>query len=149
MRDLPLRQESCPAVVVMDAFGFFESEDENDRVLGEAVRILVPDGGLAMKVVNGEPILAEFRPTERQGRDGVVVAISRTLTVEPARMVERVSISGSRGDGHYERRLGWSSRRAACAHAAGYRSRRISTPVARVDAATSRSMGDSRRAPAV
>jgi hypothetical protein len=57
-----------------------------------------------VKVVNGELILASFRGTDREERDGVVVTISRTLTVEPTRMIERVSISGSRGNGQYERR---------------------------------------------
>lgn len=104
MRDVPLRPESCDAVVVMDAFGFFEGEDENERVLAEAARVLVPGGCLALKVVNGEPILASFRHADREERDGVVVGISRTLTLEPARMIERVSISGSRGNGQYERR---------------------------------------------
>jgi hypothetical protein len=30
--------------------------------------------------------------------------ISRTLLLEPARMIERVSVSGSRANGQYERR---------------------------------------------
>ena len=104
MRSVPLRPESCDAVVVMDAFGFFEAEDENERVLAEAARVLVPGGRLALKVVNGEPILASFRYTDREERDGVVVRISRTLTLEPARMIERVLVSGARGNGQYERR---------------------------------------------
>jgi SAM-dependent methyltransferase len=104
IRALPLRPESCDVVVSMDAFGFFEAENENERVLSEAARVLAPGGGLALKVVNGEPILANFRRADREERDDVVVAISRTLTLEPARMIERVSISDSRGNGRYERR---------------------------------------------
>jgi ubiquinone/menaquinone biosynthesis C-methylase UbiE len=88
----------------MDAFGFFEAESENEQVLAEAARVLVPGGRLALKVVNGEPILASFRPADREERDGVVVTLSRSLTLEPPRMVERVSVSGSRGSGQYERR---------------------------------------------
>ena len=38
IRRVALRQGSCDAVVVMDAFGFFEGEDENERVLAEAAR---------------------------------------------------------------------------------------------------------------
>ena len=104
MRRVPLLTESCDAVVVMDAFGFFDAEDENEQVLAEAARVLVPGGCVALKVVNGEPILASFRHTDREERDGVVVTMSRTLSLEPARMIERVSVSGSRGNGQYERR---------------------------------------------
>jgi hypothetical protein len=88
----------------MDAFGFFEAEDDNEYVFAEAARVLVPGGFVALKIVNGEPILASFRHTERVERDGVVVTMSRTLSLEPARMIERVSVSGSRGNGRYERR---------------------------------------------
>jgi ubiquinone/menaquinone biosynthesis C-methylase UbiE len=104
MRRVPLLAESCDAVVVVDAFGFFEAENENELVLAEAARVLVPGGCVALKVANGEPILASFRHTDREERDGVVVTISRTLSLEPARMIERVSVSGSRGNGQYERR---------------------------------------------
>lgn len=104
LRDVALRSGSCDAVVVMDAFGFFEAEDENERVLAEGARILVPGGGLVLKVVNGAPILASFRHEDHEERDGVVVTLSRSLTGGPPRMIERVSISGSRGDGQYERR---------------------------------------------
>jgi D-alanine-D-alanine ligase len=104
IRSVALRQRACDAVVVMDAFGFFESEEDNERVLAEAARVLVPGGRLALKVVNGEPILASFRPADHEQRDGVLVALSRSLTLEPPRMIERVSVSGARGTGQYERR---------------------------------------------
>ena len=104
IRRLPVRPQSCDGVILMDAFGFFDADDENERVLVEAARVLAPGGCLAVKVVNGEPILASFRDADREDRDGVIVTISRTLTQEPARMIERMSINGSRGNGQYERR---------------------------------------------
>jgi hypothetical protein len=88
----------------MDAFGFFDAEHENERALAEAARVLVPGGRVALKVVNGERILADFRHADREERDGVIVTISRTLLPEPARMIEQVSVSGVRGSGQYERR---------------------------------------------
>jgi ubiquinone/menaquinone biosynthesis C-methylase UbiE len=75
-----------------------------DLFFPEAARVLVPGGRLALKVVNGEPILADFRHADREERDGVVVTLSRAMTLEPPRMIERVSVSGSRGTGRYERR---------------------------------------------
>ena len=56
-----------------------------------------------MKVVNGAPIRAAFRETDREEREGVVVTISRQLALEPSRMTERVIVTGSRGNGEYER----------------------------------------------
>jgi SAM-dependent methyltransferase len=104
MRRLPFRSECAVAAIVMDAFGFFDTEDEHQAVLREAARILRPGGRLALKVVNGGPVLDSFRETDREERDGAVVSVSRTLTLDPARMTERISVSGSRGHGEYERR---------------------------------------------
>lgn len=104
MRRVPLLAESRDAVLVMDAFGFFDADNENEQVLAEAARVLVPGGCVGLKVVNGEPILASFRHTGREERDGVVVTMSRTLSLAPARMIERMSVTGSRGNGQYERR---------------------------------------------
>jgi hypothetical protein len=88
----------------MDAFGFFDTEEENEAVLREIARVLTTGGRVALKVVNGGPILADFCETEGQERDGAVISISRTLMLDPARMTERISISGGRGQGEYERR---------------------------------------------
>jgi SAM-dependent methyltransferase len=104
IRSVPLRSGLFDVAVVIDAFGFFEAEDENEEVVIEAARLLVPGGGLVMKVVNGGPILAQFREADSEERDGTVVTISRTLALDPARMIEQVSVSGSRGNGRYERR---------------------------------------------
>jgi hypothetical protein len=57
-----------------------------------------------LKVVNGGPLLADFRDTDRQERDGTVVSVSRTLTLDPPRMTERIRINGRGGHGEYERR---------------------------------------------
>ena len=104
MRRLPFRSACANAAVVMDAFGFFETEEENGEVLLEVARVLTPGGRLGLKIVNGGPVLADFRETDREERDGTVVSVSRTLTLDPPRLTERISISGSRGRGEYERR---------------------------------------------
>jgi ubiquinone/menaquinone biosynthesis C-methylase UbiE len=104
MRTLPLHSQSFDAAISMDAFGFFETEDENEAVLASVARILAPGGRLGMKLVNGTPILADFRGSDRAEREGTVVTISRTLTLNPSRMIEKISVTGSRGNGEYERR---------------------------------------------
>jgi hypothetical protein len=72
--------------------------------LREAARVLTSGGRLGLKVVNGGQILDGFRETDREERDGTVATVSRTLTFEPLRMTERITVSGSRGNGEYERR---------------------------------------------
>ena len=104
MRQLPFRSECAGGAILMDAFGFFETDEEHDDALREAARVLTPGGRLGLKVVNGGNVLTTFRETDREERDGTVVAISRTLTLDPPRMTERISVSGRRGHGEYERR---------------------------------------------
>jgi ubiquinone/menaquinone biosynthesis C-methylase UbiE len=104
MRILPFRREYFDAAILLDAFGLFETEADNDAVLANIARILVPHGRLCLKVVNGGPILADFRGSDTEEREGTVVAISRKLTLEPPRITEKIVVSGSRGNGEYERR---------------------------------------------
>jgi ubiquinone/menaquinone biosynthesis C-methylase UbiE len=104
MRRLPLRSECAHAAIMMDAFGFFDTEAEHEAVLREAARVLTTGGRLVLKVVNGGPILDAFRETDREERDGVVIFVSSTLTIDPPRMTQRISVSGPRGRGQYERR---------------------------------------------
>ncbi len=103
IRRLPFRSQSFSAAILIDAFGFFETDEENETVLREAVRVLVPGGRFGLKVVNGESVLASFHDKDREERDGVIVTISRRLTTEPARMMEKLTVSGVRGNGEYER----------------------------------------------
>jgi ubiquinone/menaquinone biosynthesis C-methylase UbiE len=104
MRRLPFRSMTFDAAILIDAFGFFEIDADNEAVLEETARVLAPHGRLCLKVVNGVPILVNFRGQDREEREGTVVTISRTLTVDPPRMIESVTVKGPRGDGRYERR---------------------------------------------
>jgi ubiquinone/menaquinone biosynthesis C-methylase UbiE len=104
MRRLPFRSECADAALLMDAFGFFDTEQEHEAVLREAARVVTMGGRLALKVVNGGLVLDDFRETEREDRDGVVVSVSNRLTFDPPRLIQRITVSGSRGPGEYERR---------------------------------------------
>jgi ubiquinone/menaquinone biosynthesis C-methylase UbiE len=104
MRCLPFRAECADGAILMDAFGFFETDDEHEAVLREAARVLTTGGRMALKVVNGGHVLDDFRDTEQEERDGVVVSVVNMLAVGPPRLIQRISVRGSRGQGEYERR---------------------------------------------
>jgi len=104
MRRLPFRDECADGAMLMDAFGFFETDDEHDAVLREAARVLATGGRLALKVVNGGLVLDDFRDTEQEERDGTVISVVNTLASDPPRLIQRISVQGNRGHGEYERR---------------------------------------------
>ena len=68
------------AAIVIDALGFFDTEEEHEAVLREAARVVTIGGRLALKVVNGGPVLDDFRETACEERDGVLVSVSNTGT---------------------------------------------------------------------
>ena len=104
MRRLPLQSGCADGAVIVDAFGFFETDDDNDEVLREAARVLRVGGRIVLKVVNGGQVLDDFRSSEREEREGVVVVVTNALEVNPPRLIQRLQISGVRGTGEYERR---------------------------------------------
>ena len=104
MRCLPFRTDCGDGVIMMDAFGFFDTDEEHEAVLLEVARVLKTDARLALKIVNGGLVLDDFRDTEREERDGVVVSVVNGLTFGPPRLTQRLTVRGSRGHGEYERR---------------------------------------------
>jgi GrpB-like predicted nucleotidyltransferase (UPF0157 family)/SAM-dependent methyltransferase len=104
MRALPVRAETFQAAVLFDAFGFFESDDENHLVLRELARALVPAGRVALKVANAEAIVARFRSRDREVKGERTLEIERTLVSDPPRLIEDVVIRGLEHIDRYQRR---------------------------------------------
>lgn len=104
MRRLPFRARCADGAILMDAFGFFDNENDHEAVLREAARVLTTGGRLALKVVNGGLVLDDFHQTEREEQDDVVVSVVNTLSFGPPRLTQRISVRGGRGHGEYERR---------------------------------------------
>jgi SAM-dependent methyltransferase len=103
MRFLPVRSSHFAAAILLDAFGFFDQEEQNESVLSQIRRVLVRGGRLALKVANAEPILRSFRADDREEHDGILVQPTRAITSDPTRLIEHIVITGPSGSSEFER----------------------------------------------
>lgn len=63
MRELPWPDSSFDAVLnLWTAFGYFETQADDERVLGEVARVLRPGGVFVLDTVNQAALLRGFRP---------------------------------------------------------------------------------------
>jgi SAM-dependent methyltransferase len=74
MRELPWPDGSFDAALnLWTAFGYFESQQEDERVLAEVARVLAPGGVFVLDTVNQTALLRGFRPQAFEELDGTVL----------------------------------------------------------------------------
>jgi 2-polyprenyl-3-methyl-5-hydroxy-6-metoxy-1,4-benzoquinol methylase len=89
MRWLPFGAEFDHAVL-MDAFGFFDTPEEDRSVLAGIATALKPGGTAALIVVNGQFIRENFKVVGREGGEALPIDIERSLEAGNV-MVERLT----------------------------------------------------------
>lgn len=95
MRCLPFAAESFDWVFnFFTSFGYFESEQENRRVLEEVARVLMPRGRLMIDLFNREQVLANLQPSERRMLGGRTVEIERWYDERNGRINKRIRLTG-------------------------------------------------------
>ena len=106
MRRLP-EIEAYDYGVLLDSFGFFDSDDENEEVIGQLRRAVVPGGQVVIAIVNGTRILSALEPFEHQESEGRVVEIRRRLDSDRRVLQEEIVVTegGSRYAGQRRQRL--------------------------------------------
>jgi SAM-dependent methyltransferase len=109
MRELPWPGESFDAVLnLWTAFGYFESQAEDERVLAEAARVLVPGGVFIIDTINPSGLTRGFRPQGWNGLDGTLLLEQRELSLVTGRIQSSwtfVSPDGSRRELTFDHRL--------------------------------------------
>ena len=74
MRELPWSDSSFDAVInLWTAFGYFETQEEDERVLAEFARVLTVGGVLVLDTVNQLALVRGFRPQAFDEVDGVLI----------------------------------------------------------------------------
>jgi len=78
MRRLP-KTDTYQYGILFDAFGFFESDEENEDVVRQLGQAVSPGGAVVIAVLNGERILNSLEPVSRQEKNGRMVEVRRKL----------------------------------------------------------------------
>ena len=74
MRELPWPDESFDAVLnLWTAFGYFDTQQEDERVMAEFARVLVPGGVLILDTVNQPALLRGFREKAWRELEGALM----------------------------------------------------------------------------
>jgi SAM-dependent methyltransferase len=126
MRRLPASQ-AYNYGLLLDSFGFFESDEENEKVIRQLRRAVSPGGRIVISIVNGTQILKNFGPVGREEREGRVVEIRRELQADRRILREEVVVieKGERHAGERRQRLYSVSEIADIAARNGFRSRQL------------------------
>lgn len=89
MRALPFERESFDAVTsFFTSFGYFDSEEQDQRALREVRRVLRPNGKVLLDFLNSEAVATGLTPRDEREVDGRRVVQERRL-VDGGRVVEK------------------------------------------------------------
>lgn len=95
MRCLPFRASTFDWVLnFFTSFGYFETEDENRRVLVEVARVLTPGGRFLIDLFNRDWVLEHLEPEESREVDGRTVEIERWYDERSGRINKRIRLAG-------------------------------------------------------
>jgi SAM-dependent methyltransferase len=96
MRDIPFEGRFDAIINLGTSFGFFDSDQENGRVIKAVARALTPDGVFLLEMGNRDYYLKHFQPKDwRRLEDGRVTLIRRDFDYQRSRIVVAFETTGS------------------------------------------------------
>jgi len=97
-RDTGLPSGTFKVIIVMaSSFGYFVDEDENERILGEAFRLLKPKGWLFLDLPHREYVVENFVPRSWHEADEEVVVCRQRRLDEDVMYGREMVISKTKG----------------------------------------------------
>jgi SAM-dependent methyltransferase len=95
MRALPLQRESLDgAMNIFTSFGYFESDDEHQRVLDGVARALKPGARFFMDFFNPAPVIAKLPMHSEKMAGDVAIIEDKYLDAQSHRICKRIEESG-------------------------------------------------------
>lgn len=79
MRQIPLERTFDAVVNLFTSFGYFESDEENEKVLHEMDRVLKPNGKFIIDFLNADYVISNLVPSSERFTDGVKIEENRTI----------------------------------------------------------------------
>ena len=97
-RDTGLPDQGYQYIIIMaNSFGYFLDEKENEKILYEAFRLLMPGGSLLLDLPNKEYMLQNFSPQSwHEANEEILVCRQRTLKKDVI-FVREIVISKTKG----------------------------------------------------
>ncbi len=103
IRELPYRESSFDLVVnLFTSFGYFESDDEHERVIRDLVRVIAPGGSFVIDFLNASLVRRTLVPRDTKVVNGKQVEQRREITSDGRFVVKHIQI-GSGGREFIER----------------------------------------------
>jgi D-alanine-D-alanine ligase len=110
-RKLPFRNDSFDAILIAgNSFGYFESNQDDIKILKEVLRVMKPDGKLLLDITDGDTMRQHFQPRSWEWIDkSYFVCRERSLSENKDRLISREVIThvkkGVIADQFYAERL--------------------------------------------
>ena len=93
MRSIPFEAEFDAVINIFTAFGYLETQQEDQKVLDQACRALIPGGLFLMDTVNREALLRRFLPADvTRHDDGLLVLQEQEFDLVSSRLNARVTL---------------------------------------------------------
>jgi SAM-dependent methyltransferase len=109
MRQIPFEAEFDAVINIFTAFGYLESQREDQKVLHQIRKALKPGGLFLMETVNRDAVMRNFMPYDvSRHEDGLIVLEERRFNLLTSRMEVNVTLiepDGSRREYNYSLRF--------------------------------------------
>jgi len=93
MRDIPQRDRFTAIISLFTSFGYFASQQEDERVLVSAYRALTRDGTFVLDTLNREHVLASLTPSEEKELGDMCVRIRRHISRDGLRVEKETRVT--------------------------------------------------------
>jgi len=125
MREIPFENEFDAVINIFTAFGYFESEEEDQKVLQQVHRALKPGGRFLLETKHREDVMRQYRSSGvNRFDDGLLVTHESELDLLTSRNAVRMTMlfpDGRRKEYHHSVRMYTLTELARMCDAAGLR----------------------------